>query len=95
MLIQQSKTKPQETLEFKMIQSKQTFLFNPPRSLVEDCKWLLAVSLFDCTMSVFNITDEKNSFSINIPEHWNSNRAERTIYKLNKILDLKSPNNID
>ena len=29
-LIQQTKTKPQETLEFKMIQSEQRFLFNPP-----------------------------------------------------------------
>ena len=40
-LIQQTKTKPQETLEFKMIRSKQTFLFNPPINLVEKGKWLL------------------------------------------------------
>ena len=29
-LIQQTKTKPQETLEFKMIKQLQTFSFNPP-----------------------------------------------------------------
>ena len=62
-------TKPQETLEFKMIQSKQTFSFNPPINLFEEGKWLLSVSLFDCTNSVLNITNENNLFSITIPGH--------------------------
>ena len=94
-LIEQTKTKPQETLKIKMIQSKQTFLFNPPLNLIEEGKWLLGVTSLNCTNSVFNITDEDNSFSINIPGHWIFNLAEKTIYKLNKILDLKSQNNID
>ena len=50
-LIEQTKTKPQETSKFKMVQSKQTFSFNPPINLVEEDKWLAAVSLFDCTNS--------------------------------------------
>ena len=45
-LIQQTRTKPQETLEFKMIKPIQTFSFNPPINLVEEGKWLMAVSLF-------------------------------------------------
>ena len=39
--------------------------------------------------------DENNSFSINIPEHWNSKSAEKTIDKLNGLLKFKSENNID
>ena len=37
-LIQQTKTKPQETLEFKMNKQMQTFSFNPPINLVEEGK---------------------------------------------------------
>ena len=61
-LIEQAKTKPQETLEFKMIKQMQTFSFNPPINLIEEGKWLMAVSLFDCTNSVFNVTNENNSY---------------------------------
>ena len=89
-LIEQTKTKPQETLEFKMIQSKQTFSFNPSINLVEEGKWLLAVSLFDCTNSVFKITNENNSFTIIIPGHYQTASAEKTIDQLNKLLELKS-----
>ena len=89
-LIEQTKTKPQETLEFKMIQSKQTFSFNPAKNLLEEGKWLLAVSLFDCTNSVFKITNENNSFSIIIPGHYQNKSAEKAIDELNNILELKS-----
>ena len=93
--IQQTKTKQQETLEFKMNKQMQTFSFNPPLNLVEEGKWLMAVSLFDCTKSVFSITDGNNSFSINIPGHWNSELAEKTIDKLNILLERKSENDIE
>ena len=89
-LIQQTKTKPQETLEFKMNKQMQTFSFNPPINLVEEGKWLLAVSSFECTNSVFNITNENNSFSIIIPGHYEDKFAEKTINDLNKLLELKS-----
>ena len=71
-LIEQTKTKPQETLEFKMNKQKQTFSFNPPLNLLnllEEGKWLLVVSSFECINSVFNITNEKNSFSITKTDH--------------------------
>ena len=89
-LIEQTKTKPQETLEFKMNKQMQTFRFNPPINLVEQGKWLMAVSLFDCTNSVYNITNENNSFSIIIPGHYQTEFAEKTIDDLNKLLELKS-----
>ena len=89
-LIEQTKTKPQETLEFKMNKQKQTFSFNPPINLIEEGKWLMAVSLFDCTNSVFNITNENNSFSIITPGHYETEFAEKIIDDLNKLLELKS-----
>ena len=89
-LIEQTKTKPQETLEFKMSKQRQTFSFNPPINLVEEGKWLLAVSSFECTNSVFNITNENNSFSIIIPGHYETEFARQIIDNLNKLLELKS-----
>ena len=89
-LIEQTKTKPQETLEFKMNKQTQTFSFNPPINLIEEDKWLLAVSSFECTNSVLNITDKNNSFSIIIPGHYQNKSDEKTIDDLNKLLELKS-----
>ena len=89
-LIEQTKTKPQETLEFKMNKRTQRFSFNPPLNLVEEGKCLMAVSSFECTNSVFNITNENNSFSIIIPGHYQNKSDEKTIDNLNKLLELKS-----
>ena len=89
-LIEQTKTKPQETLEFKMNKQKQTFSFNPPIILLDEGKWLMAVSLFECTNFVFNITDDNNSFSIIIPAHWESEFADKIIDELNRLLKLKT-----
>ena len=89
-LIQQTRTKPQETLEFKMNKQMQTFSFNPPINLFEEGKWLLGMSSFECTNSVFKITDDNNSFSIIIPGHYQNQSDEKTIDDLNKLLELKS-----
>ena len=89
-LIEQTKTKPQETLEFTMSKQTQTFWFNPPTNLIEEDKWLLAASLFECTNSVFNITNENNSFSILIPGHYQNESDKKTINDLNILLELKS-----
>jgi len=89
-LVEQTKTKPQETLEFKMNKQMQTFSFNPSINFSEEGKWLLAVSSFECTNSVFNINNENNSFSIIIPGHYQTEFAEKTIDDLNKLLELKS-----
>ena len=89
-LVEQTKTKPQETLEFEMNKQMQTFSFSPPINLVEEGKWLLAVSSFECTNSVFNITNENNSFSIIILGHYKSESAEKTFGELNKLLEFRS-----
>ena len=89
-LIEQTKTKAQETIDFKMNKQMQTFSFNPPINLVEEGKWLMAVSLFDCTNSVLIKTNENNSFSIIIPGHYQTESTAKTIDDLNKLLELKS-----
>ena len=89
-LLEQTKTKPQETLEFRMTKQVQTFSFNPPLNLVEEGKWLLAVSSFECTNSVYKITDDNNSFSISIPGHYQTDFAEKLNNDLNKSLKPNS-----
>ena len=89
-LIEQTKTKPQGTLEFKMNKQMRTFSFNPPINLVEEGKWLIGVSSSECTNSVYNITNENNSFSIIIPGHYETEFAEKFFDELNKLLELKS-----
>ena len=94
-LFEQTKTRPQETLEFKLNKQTQNFSFNPPINLVEEGKWLLGVSSFECTNSVFNITNENNSFLITIPGHWENIFTKRNIDELNKLLELRSQNGIE
>ena len=63
----------------------QTISFNAPIKLAEGGQWLLAVTSYEATNSVFDITDKNNSFSISIPGHWNSEDSEEIVNKLNKL----------
>ena len=45
-----------------MNKQMETFSFNPPISLVEEGKWLLGVTSYEATNSVFKINHENNSF---------------------------------
>ena len=68
----------------------QTFSFSPPKNLIEEGKWLLAVASFECTISVSRTTNENNSFSITIQGHWDSKSTEKIIDDINKFLELRS-----
>ena len=89
-LIEQTKTKPQETLEFKMNKQMQIFRLTHQLFLVGEGMWLWAVSSFECINSVFNITNENNSFSRIIPGHYQNKSDEKIIDDLNKLLELHS-----
>ena len=89
-LIEQTKTNTQETLEFVTNKQTQTFSFSPPINLLEEGKWLLVVTSFECTKSVFIITNESNSFSIIIPGDYQTEFAEKLIIDLNNLLELES-----
>ena len=93
-LIEQTENRPQETLEFELNEQLDTFPFNPPKNLIKNGKGLLAVTSFEETKSVFSVTDENSKYAITILGHWNSKSAGKTIDELNKILELKSQNDI-
>ena len=73
-----------------MNKQMQTFSLNPPRNLVEEGKWLLGVSSYECTNCVFNTINENNSFSNIIAGHYQNKPDEKTIDDRNKLLELKS-----
>ena len=89
-LIKQTKTKPHETLELKMNKQMQTFSFNPPLNLLGEGKCLLGITSLECTNSLYNITNESNSFSFLIPGHYHTEFAEKIDNDLNKLLEFKS-----
>ena len=93
---EQTKTRPQETLEFERLKQMQSFSLTPTKSLSEEGKWSLGVTPFECTISVFNITDGKKSFSISIPCRWRiPNYLEDIIIdKLKRLLSLRSQRDI-
>ena len=61
-LIEQTKTKPQGTLEVKMNKQVETVSFSPQRILQEEGKWLIAVTSIEVINSVFNVTVENYKF---------------------------------
>ena len=61
-LIEQTHTKPQETLEFKMIKPRETFHFKPPIQIKGD--WMIALTDLEVYNSIFNITEENNKFEL-------------------------------
>ena len=83
-LIEQAKTKHQETLEFRMSKQKHNFAFSLPINSTEEGKLLLRVTSFEATCSLFNITNGNNSFSISIPGYWTSRGGREKILNYEK-----------
>ena len=61
-LIEQTHTKSQEVLEFKMIKSRETFHFSPPIQIQGD--WMIGLVDLEVYNSIFNITEENNKFEL-------------------------------
>ena len=94
-LIEQAKKKPQKTLEFKLNKQMETFYFSQPINLLEEGKWLLAVTALEAANSVFKISYENTKFSKKTTGYWNSNDGNEFINKLNKVLGLRSENDLE
>ena len=90
------KSRPQETLEIKLTKQIETFWYNPTINLVEE-KWLLGVTFFETTNTVFNRAVENNGFAISMPG-WPrvpNYLPEGFIDKLVDLLQLRSQNDIE
>ena len=61
-LIELTHTKPQETLEFKTIQSKQTFHFKPPIPI--EGSWMIGVIDLELYNFIFKITEQNNKLQL-------------------------------
>ena len=61
-LIEQTHRKPEETLEFKMNKSRETFHFKPSIQVKEN--WMIGLVDLEAYNSIFNITEENNKIEI-------------------------------
>ena len=55
-------TKPQETLEFELTKSKETFSFKPPIQI--EGSWVTGLTSFELYNHIFNITEENNKMDL-------------------------------
>ena len=91
-MIGQTKTKPQETLDFNINKQMESFSFHPPKNLWGEGRWLLAATSFQANSFVFNITDGNNTFSNTTPCCWSSQQGTEKIFKLRDIFDVRIRN---
>ena len=61
-LIEQTHRKAEETVEFKMNKSKETFHFKTPIQVKGD--WMIGLTDLEVYNSIFNITEENNKFEL-------------------------------
>ena len=65
-IVENTLSKPQETLEFKMNKQKESFSFDIPLDLPE--QWMMGVTSLEVYNSVNNITNKNNSFQIQLTD---------------------------
>ena len=63
-LIDQTYKKAEETLEFKLTKSRESFSFEPPIILGLNSIWMVRLTNLELYNSIFNITDENNKFEL-------------------------------
>ena len=63
-IVENTLSKPQETLELKMNKQKESFSFDIPLELPE--KWMMGVTRLEVYNSVYNITNKNKSFQIQL-----------------------------
>ena len=61
-LVEQTHTKPQETLDFEMIKPRETFHLKPPIQVKGD--WMIGLVDLEVYNSIYNITEENNKFEL-------------------------------
>ena len=57
-IVENTLSKPQETLEFKMNKQKESFSFDVPLDLPE--QWMMGVTSLEVNNTIYNITEKNN-----------------------------------
>ena len=86
-LIEQSHRKAQETLEFKMIQTKETLHLNPPIQIKGN--WMVVLTDLEVYNSIFDINTTNNKFE-HYTEKFDEFSFEELKDELEKILDYSN-----
>ena len=84
-LFEETRSCPQETHEYKLNEQMETFAFSPPINLAEKGKRLVAVSSFEATNFVFNITHQNKTLPIWRPGQWTPEGGGEIVDKLKKL----------
>ena len=61
-IFENTHSKPQETLEFKMNKQKESFSFDIPLELPE--QWMMGVTSLEVYNTVYNITEKNNKIKL-------------------------------
>ena len=61
-IVENTLSKPQEILEFKMNKQKESFSFDVPLELPE--QWMMGVTSLEVYNTVYNITEKNNKFKL-------------------------------
>ena len=61
-IVENTLSKPQETLEFKMNKQKESFSFDVPLDLPE--QWMMGVTSLEVYNTVYNITEKNNKIKL-------------------------------
>ena len=61
-IVENTLSKPQETLEFKMNKQKESFSFDIPLDLPE--QWMMGVTSLEVYNTVYNITEKNNKIKL-------------------------------
>ena len=95
-IVENTLSKPQETLEFKMNKQKESFSFDIPLDLSE--QWMMGVTSLEVYNTVYNITEKNNKFKILLKDEQLKslnvdNQLVMNVEYLYKISDVKKINN--
>ena len=97
-IVENTLSKPQETLEFKMNKQKESFSFDIPLELPE--KWMMGVTSLEVYNTVYNITERNNKLKILLKDEQLKSLNVDTQLVMNveylyKISDMQSTSGIE
>ena len=95
-IVENTLSKPQETLEFKMNKQKESFSFDIPLDLPE--QWMMGVTSLEVYNTVYNITEKNNKIKILLKDEQLKSLNVDTLLVMNieylyKISDIEKINN--